>query len=387
MYLLGKPIDDITADDIQRLIDNSIPENRSLDYKKEIKLNKDGEKKEFLFDVSSFRNTEGGCIIYGIEEQKDDSGQNTGTPLKVSGISTENEDKLTQQIEDLVKNGTEPSISNLKLNFLNVDEAKVLILGISKGIGLPCMVTMNHSNKFYKRRNSGKFLVDIYELNDMFMHNKLLKDQINNFILSRVNDVRTGNVFPNILKDHSFFVHLIPFDFQTETNLDFRNPDQLNLTTRMKPLHSGGWNWMYNFDGFATFSQQDRQNIDSYDQVFRNGIYEAYCSSLTYDNRNGQKTIFGDHLIKDTEEKIKSGLSILKDLGVDPPIYVSISMINFQDVVLERAMRFSRPIVQTNLRLPIIQISSFSEPILETIKPIFDIIWQTVGFAESPIKG
>ena len=83
MYLLGKRADQIDAEDISRLVTNQIQETKALDYKKELKLSQDKDKKEFLFDITSMFNTDGGCLIYGIEERKDEKGQNTGIPESI----------------------------------------------------------------------------------------------------------------------------------------------------------------------------------------------------------------------------------------------------------------------------------------------------------------
>ena len=38
MYLLGKRADNLNDDDIRRLVQNKVQENKSLDYKRELKL-------------------------------------------------------------------------------------------------------------------------------------------------------------------------------------------------------------------------------------------------------------------------------------------------------------------------------------------------------------
>lgn len=150
MYILGIRADKVTEDDINRLIDNQVQENKSLDYKKELNISKDSDRKEFLFDISAMYNTDGGCILFGIEEEKDLKSQNTGKPLKITGIEIENSDKLFQQIEDIIKNCTDPSINNVIINEILVDSLKVLILGIPKGLGLPSMVTLTRPTSFLK---------------------------------------------------------------------------------------------------------------------------------------------------------------------------------------------------------------------------------------------
>lgn len=142
---------------------------KALDYKRELNISEDADKKEFLGDITSFYNTDGRCIIFGIEEKKDENGHNTGIPEKIVAIPDENEDKLFQKIEDLIRSNTETNIAFVISHIEDIKGDKVLVLGIPKGLGLPAMVTFNDSNRFYRRKNTGKYLVDVFELNDMFM--------------------------------------------------------------------------------------------------------------------------------------------------------------------------------------------------------------------------
>ena len=66
MLLNGKSLDKITESDLQELIDNGVAEGKTLDYKEKLSGNSDAEKKEFLYDVSSFANASGGNLIFGI---------------------------------------------------------------------------------------------------------------------------------------------------------------------------------------------------------------------------------------------------------------------------------------------------------------------------------
>lgn len=64
----NKHIDDITEEDLQLLVDDQISERKTIEYKISIPGNSDSERKEFFADVSSFANSEGGILVYGIEE-------------------------------------------------------------------------------------------------------------------------------------------------------------------------------------------------------------------------------------------------------------------------------------------------------------------------------
>ena len=68
MFTFAKPLDEITEDDLQRLIKDKVAENRQLEYKGALPGSSVEDKKEFVRDVVSFVNSAGGHIIFGIAE-------------------------------------------------------------------------------------------------------------------------------------------------------------------------------------------------------------------------------------------------------------------------------------------------------------------------------
>ena len=55
--MISKTISEITKDDLAALVSGRVAEGRTIDYKRELPGNSDGDKKEFLADASSFANT------------------------------------------------------------------------------------------------------------------------------------------------------------------------------------------------------------------------------------------------------------------------------------------------------------------------------------------
>lgn len=390
MYLLGKRVDTLNAADINRLVDNKVQESKLLDYKMDLRLGQDKDKKEFLYDITSMANTEGGCLVYGVEESKDEKGQNTGTPEAIVGITIDNYDKLVQQVEDIIKGNTDPGISSIGLNRLVVEGKNILIIGISKSFGLPVMVTFNETNKFYRRRNSGKYAVDVYELNQMFMQNLVLKENAEKFRKERIDKVRSLKVFPNLSVKYSFFIHIIPFSFQNEQILDLTKADQMKLSQLMKPMKVSGWDTMFNVDGFATWSNIRTPQIICYDQLFRNGIYEVYTSILFEEkDLNNGKTIavmYGDTFIPEVVKKIQDSLEVLNKFEIEPPFLISITMLGMQGAVIYSYNGYSwgRPFLVNEIYLPQIVMPAYEANIYNLLRPIFDIIWQSVSEKQSP---
>src|SRR2546423_3149968 len=171
MYVNGKHINNLEEADIKRLFSSGIREGKTLEYKRELNISeeKDKNRQEFLFDIAAMYNTEGGCIIYGIEELKDEKNKNTGLPGKLVHQTLGNFDQTVLTIHDIVRNYTDPSIGSLIVRSMIVDGAMIVIVGIGKVWGLPSMVTFNTAYRFYRRNTTGKYLPDTFELNQVFM--------------------------------------------------------------------------------------------------------------------------------------------------------------------------------------------------------------------------
>lgn len=389
MHLFETRVNKLEENDITRLIENQIQESKTLDYKKEISLKKDNDKKEFLYDVSAMYNTDGGCIIFGIEEEKDEQGKNTGKPLKIVDLEIENFDNLFQQIEDIINSSTEPSISQILLKEIELEEGTILAMGIPKRTNLPSMVTFKSSNKFYKRRNSGKFLVDTYELNQMFLQNQIISEKIKDFRKKRIEEVISLETIPNLDVETSFFIHIVPNSFLENKISDFTVFED-DLKNKMKPFSYGssdGWRHMYNIDGFMTLSSSsDIRVISKYNQLFRNGIYEIYSANVFFETFHRKMGFEGSELLNSTIEHIQESLRLLEQINIDPPFYIAFSFRNVKGKIMNRDGAFVTPeFTKDNIDFPFIQIPSYDANIKNLMKPNFDILWQIFGYAKSPL--
>jgi hypothetical protein len=391
MYLFNKHINDINEDDIKRLQDNAIAETKLLDYKLELKIGSDEEKKEFLADITAMANTEGGLIIYGIEEGKDGTGKSTGIASKIVGISVPNKDKLLQQIEDTIRSNTDPKITTIGVSFIKVEGVDIFLLGVSKFISLPHMMTYKSSNKYYKRRNTGKYLVDSNELYELFMNNFLIKDRANNFVKERITEIRNGGLFPNLDLVGSFFLHIVPIGHIGNNLIDIvplRNTEFLQL--KMRPLMSGGgWDHNFNLDGFMAYSAYDKK-VHSFTQLFRDGILEFYTSHF-HSTDEPNKDIFkinGAYIEQLVVESITNSFEIYTEFKIEGPYAIFINLFDTEKGILigdNRLMHYrASKIGRSNIFLPSIIIKSSRIDLWGELKPIFDILWQSGGYRKSP---
>src|SRR5271165_1603151 len=99
--IIHKPFGEIAESDILRLKDAGVEEGKTIEYKRELPGAKDEEKREFLADVSSFANTEGGDILYGVDEDQ-------GIITDIVCVSSPDFDAEKLRLENLIRDGISP---------------------------------------------------------------------------------------------------------------------------------------------------------------------------------------------------------------------------------------------------------------------------------------
>jgi hypothetical protein len=62
--MIPKSLDEISGNDLDQLVEQSVPESTTLEYKRELPGNSDQDKKEFLADLTALANTQGGDLIF-----------------------------------------------------------------------------------------------------------------------------------------------------------------------------------------------------------------------------------------------------------------------------------------------------------------------------------
>lgn len=144
------------AEDIKYLIDNEVEENVHLDYKAAGALEKsDNKRKEITKDVSSFANSDGGIIVYGISEE--DNKPKGLCPIDGRVYTKEWLESVIQQIQ--------PRINNLVIYPIRINDLgqSVYVVKIPRSDAAPHMA---RDNKYYKRFNFMSVPMEDYEVKD-----------------------------------------------------------------------------------------------------------------------------------------------------------------------------------------------------------------------------
>lgn len=150
---------EFTIETIKSLIENEVEENVHLDYKdgKALQTNDEG-KNEITKDVSSFANSDGGIIVYGLTEKKH-------IP---TDISTFDGNAFTKERLDQIISNIQPHIKGVKIYPIRVDgniSRSIYVVKIPRSSIAPHMAT---DHKYYKRNNFQSIAMEDYEVRDLF---------------------------------------------------------------------------------------------------------------------------------------------------------------------------------------------------------------------------
>lgn len=383
--MIAKNVNEITEDDLQELIDNSVSEKKTLEYKQSLPGNSDADKKEFLADISSFSNASGGDLIYGITEDRD-----KGIPKKLKGLTVENADQVITRLENMIRDGIKPRISGIVIQSIKVLKSKVaLLIRIPRSWNSPHRVTFKGHEKFYTRSTTGKYPMDVTELRIAFNLSETITERIRKFKEDRISKI-FSNETPVPFNDNAKTVlHLIPI-------ISF-NPAQryeLNKITshseKLPPMVHFGFHSRYNLDGFLTYSRDKEEKLYSYVQLFNNGIIEAVEGRyLSPRHNNGNLIIRGTAYENELIKSLSIYLSALKELNVELPIFIFLTFVGVKGYFMSTGQgmfkeRGEYEIDRDILFLPEVIIEKYDASPEDILKPCFDALWNACGYSKSP---
>jgi hypothetical protein len=360
------------------LKEKSLSESKTLEYKKELNLKSDSEKKEFLKDVSAFANTSGGDIIYGIAEK-------SAVPSSLDGIKVDDLDLLKQQIENLLRDGIEPRISGIQIKELEKQSGiYFLIIRIPKSWTSPHRVNIKDSKRFYARNSNGNYELEINELRRAFILTDSISTKLKSFREERVSRIISNETPIELEGEYKIALHIVPLISLNQSQI-YDIKIVKNRPEYSKPLVSSGWDSSYNFDGIVSFTGFRGGKASSYTQFFKNGIIEAVTTNLILPDENNTfflpSTIFEQNLF----EGLRNYFSFYKAICVDYPVFVFVTLINYKGVhfavdFTSRLAYNSSIIDRYILPIPEVLVESSQLNFHAILRPIFDILWNTCGF-------
>ena len=381
--MISKNLQLITLNDIEDLVSNNVLERRTLEYKSALPDNSDSQKKEFLADVSSFANTIGGDLVFGISEQ----GNVLSTNL---GVTVTNIDAEIGRLNSMIRDGISPRIQPDIISIPVAADKALIIIRVRGSLEGPHRVVFKGHDRFYARNSNGKYPMDVLELRGAFAQSSNLVERIRSFRVNRIGDIKTGYAPVNLSDNGRFLaLHLIPLSaFTSSHRIDSKSLLELKegkYSSSLNPLYTGGWSHRINLDGALAYTTQDG-GISTYSQIFRNGILEVVDTILvSLRSQEEELPMYG--IEKKVMDQVTDYMVLLDQLGFQPPIYAFLSLSGIKGYKVGRPDRniylHPEPIAVNEILLPEVVLDSFQTNIARAFRPVFDMIWNASGLSKS----
>jgi hypothetical protein len=381
--VIYKPLEQIDRADIDSLVTNQVKEGRTIEYKQALPTNSDKEKKDFLADVSSFANAAGGDLLFGVVDKRDANGKTTGQPESAPGLAGINVDMEIRRLDSMIQAGIGPRIAGVRTRPVEgFADGPVLLVRIPKSYASPHMVTFQDHSRFYSRNNGGKYPLDVIEIRSAFSLSESLPERVRRFRDERLAQIVADETPVPLQPQYARIVmHILPvaaFDTSNRIDLSSTRYSLQNLQTL------GGYKAgdRYNFDGFVTY------RMFTYTQLFRSGALEVVDSQMWPMTITTLNQFTFSAYEKALIEGLDGWLKYQQGLGLQTPTFVLLSLIGVKGwgLASDRPIHGRTPhqIDRDTLLLPDVLVEDYAQTAATVLRPVFDAVWQSAGWAGSP---
>ncbi len=368
---------------IQALVDNEVEESKWLEYKQTICLDSDGDKKEFLKDVSAFANTEGGYLIYGIAEGE---GEDKGKPKEIVGIEG-SVDEIKQRMEQILETGLAPRLYGHTIQSYTIDDKTVLVIHVPVSWNRPHMVIKGEDYRFYERTNAGVTKMSVDRLRNAFLFFMAIVEKAEKFRKQRIDKILQMPKLRNPSVDAPIGVfawHFLPFhSFSPGFQIDLAANE--GSFTRLRDVRTG----TFNFEGYMG-EIGGQKFLHAYWQIFRDGKIEYTTAMLTHSFKDIPVLVLS-WVDSEISDYWLPGIVLLREaLRLSPPYLVSMSILrirNLRPYLKPEAPRAHvyQPVPVTDrdhLLFPFEIIENWTAvSIGRALRHLLDQIWQSFGIA------
>lgn len=385
MSLGDTALDEIEQSHLAALVELGVPEIRTVDYKRELPARSDTA--EFLADVCSFANAGGGDLIYGIPEEG-------GIPTDLTGVGTGDADADLLRLEQMILAGITPRIPGLKSRYIPLDNGNhVFVIRVPRSFARPHAIHRSDTPRFVTRNSAGKYTMDVAEIRNAVLASDAVAERMSAFRHARLSDVVSGRTTVDMSARATIVLHVLPLGAFDSPAPSVDLEEAPRSPKGFLPIGTGG-NLRHTFDGLLCHGYYGgipghQGTPESYALLFRSGTLEAADAMILSPVEDGPiipSTLFEEALLKATE----SYLDLLSHLGVEGPVFVTLSLLGVKDYQMAyRSIASSRirPVDRDDLIIPEVMVHSprlDREAVERLMRPVLDQVWNACGYAGSP---
>lgn len=369
----GRPLSSVAEADLMALIKNRVDERKTLDYKLDLPGATDKERNEFLNDLSSFANTAGGHLIFGMEEDG-------GIPTALRGLGATAPDKEVLRLEGMREAGIRPRVPGVEFQPVPLSSGSyALVVRIPRSWASPHMT----EHRFWGRNSKGKYRLDVDELRTLYAVKETVTDRARLFWIDRVNRVVSGETVMPLGDGAKIMLGLFPiasFDPSRPLSMPPRLPQDLAMTRWLE----GSSGSIYDFDGIVNWGSMRAGTYSWYTQIFRTGGLE-FVDGLTLASFQGSLIIPSVGYETTLVEALGKLLKTLSFISQEPPAVCFLALVGIGEHSFADSnfMPSNRKLGRAVLMLPPIMVEDFFANASVLLKPLFDMVWNAYGFERS----
>jgi hypothetical protein len=370
--VIGRVIDDVREEDLQQLVEQNVSEGRSLEFKRELPGGSDAEVKEFLADVTSLANAQGGDLIFGVED-------NGGAASALAPLSVADPDAAILRLENTLRDGVEPRLAGVRSRWIPLAAGGgAVVLRIPSSLAAPHRIKFKNSGRFYTRNSRGKYEMDTHELRAAFNSSEQMPLKLRELHAQAVRMAEGSDVPFCLAPDPSAVMSIMPITFLREV----RDVQPVFDNALLPPRISGGIDYFHTLEGLIVHppKDDDSNHVRSFALTHSSGrIDVAWTVGATRDIGGGaQRKLVWPKLFRDgVMDVAKSGTNRLRAFGIEGPWVIFLSMMHMNGSAICFPDRTSsRTAWRDHVTLPEIVSDAAEE---RDLKPFFDALLLLFG--------
>ncbi len=367
--MIPRQFEQITLSDLEALIASLRSEGGDLEFKSTSVGPSEEHRREFLADVSSLANANGGDLIFGLAESE-------GFAADLSLLSLANADAEILRLEAMIRDGLAPRLAVRTKWISTLDDRTrgAIVMRIPASLASPHRIVFRNSGRFFTRDSRGKHEMNLDELRDAFRTAELLPSVLRSHHDKLLVDVQSG--FPmTMLGGPIAALTVLPVGLHRERHhFDIDYNSAVLTDGAGRDLH-----FVQTLEGLLNYNPLGSGIIQSYSLTHRAGYSDTAFVCGGTDQR-GRETIDTESLEKSILRLTSRTISVFATLGVAGPWAVFLS---FKRVLgyslyfdVRRGGSSTRMSLRPEFSIPELIIEEAND---ESLEPLLRSIWFAFG--------
>jgi hypothetical protein len=224
---MEKPLREWTEADVVALVRSGRIEGPTLEYKASLYDTNDRGSREFLLDICSMANSNGGLLLIGVAEQRDENGPTGAPDANASlGVECDNPEQLLTSSESRILEAIDQRLL-VESHAINLGSGRrVLVFRVPDSLDKPHRVAFQGRTSFPARRERQRYELNATEIKELVMRAASRIDAAE----VEINRALSGAVGPH--ENPIFAVALMPV-FTRNLAVDFRSRQLIHAFAQM----------------------------------------------------------------------------------------------------------------------------------------------------------